>query len=178
MTLSSIAVATTPASLKPDAFSRSLNSDSVRSRPPVNAIIVMSPLVPWETSPSGASTLYDQQHASVARYRFTAFLQYGDGASIVPVVDDPLENVGVAAGGDGIEHVAGDQLAPVRDTLGVQDCGAPAITEGWSNRTPVGNGLDFKMAARSKPCPPATSTTPCASRRSHTPPRRPRRAPG
>ena len=57
MTLSSIVVGTTLASLKSDASSSPLNSVSVRSRPPIKAIIVMSPRVPWETSPAYASTL-------------------------------------------------------------------------------------------------------------------------
>src|SRR5438876_9243989 len=70
----------------------------------------------------------DEEQPPVPGHGAVAVPQDGDAALVVPVVDDPLEDVGVAADGARGEEVARDQLAAPGEP-GLRDAGLRVLDD-------------------------------------------------
>src|SRR5438270_90373 len=63
----------------------------------------------------------DYQHLAVLRHCITTVPQCSRCDLIAPVHKDAFEDVNIAAGGQGFEHVTADNLAVLSDALGERD---------------------------------------------------------
>src|SRR6266516_48873 len=98
---------------KPAAANRAQYSASVRSRPPR----LTSMFTSWDLANDGASP--GGISSSMTSSRPSAGAQDRDAALVVPVVQDELHQVGVAALGHGRDEVPADRLAAAGQPRGL-----------------------------------------------------------